>query len=428
MPDVSVHPDPWELVRRWPATHRLGLWLDRPPGHLHPVLRLGSPRNPHTLHSPHLAGLHALIHPGEHWRLCTLAYELGRELEPVAKLPHPPCDDRGWSLGQAFEFPWTIRFDLGHHTQTVEGRVDEAAEMLSCPAGPGGGYDIHLTDPEAGRPAFRAAVERVLSYIAAGDVYQVNLTHRLTGTLVGCPRAFAADLLSSALPWQGACLETQDALGRRRVIVSASPELFLRYDAATRRVTTRPMKGTRPHGGDERELASSPKDRAELNMIIDLMRNDLGRVCSPGTMRVESAINLEHHGHSVIQSTGTVSGTLRPGLEARDLFAACFPPGSVTGAPKIRAMQIIEELEPVVRGPYCGCIAGVGHDGSICANVAIRTALLTATDRAGVWTLDFPVGAGIVADSDPDAEWAETLTKADVLLRLAGRSTSGAAR
>lgn len=424
MPDVSEHPDPWELLRRWPATHPLGLWLDRPPGHRHPILRVGSPDAWQALDTPHRTHFDAWCRPAEHWRLFYLAYELGRELEPAAGLPQPPHDDRRWPIGQAARFPWTIRFDLGEHTHAVEGAAADAAEVLAHAHEPLRGYHLHLPEIDTARSAFQSSVKRVLAYIAAGDVYQVNLTHRLSGTLLGCPRAFAADLFASAMPWHGGYLETTDARGCRRVLVSASPELFLRYDAATRRVTTRPMKGTRPYEGDERELASSPKDRAELNMIIDLMRNDLGRVCTPGSMRVESALNLEHHGQSVIQSTGTVSGTLSTDRTAEDLFAAAFPPGSVTGAPKIRAMQIIEELEPVVRGPYCGCIAGVGPDGSIAANVAIRTALLTQTDQPDVWSLDFPVGAGIVADSDPDAEWAETLTKADVLLRLARQGMS----
>lgn len=424
MPDVFAHLDPWELLRRWPSEHALALWLDRPPGHLHPILSLGTPETPQPLARPFHACLDAWSRPAGHSRLFWLGYELGRELEPAARSPHPPPDDRDWPLGQSTSFPWALRFDLGQGTQTVEGSVEEAAIFVAQATEPGRGYQIHLPGLHERQNEFQSAVKRVLSYIAAGDVYQVNLTHRLTGTLVGCPRAFAADLLVSAMPWHGGYFETHDSQGRRRIIVSASPELFLRYDAATRRVITRPMKGTRPYGGDELELASNPKDRAELNMIIDLMRNDLGRVCTPGSMRVESALDLEHHAQSVIQSTGTVSGRLRPDRSVADLFVACFPPGSVTGAPKIRAMQIIEELEPVVRGPYCGCIASVAPDGSIAANVAIRTALLTQTDQFDTWTLDFPVGGGIVADSDPQTEWDETQMKADVLLRLARRGAS----
>lgn len=419
MPEVFTHLDPWELVRRWPHEHPLGVWFDRPPGHTTPILRVGLPHPAQPLRAPHKVCLDLWCRPGKHWRLFYLAYELGRQLEPNCGLPQHPRDDRGWPLGRAADFPWTIRFDLSRGTHDIEGDSGQATSLLAMATGPARGYDLHLSDPHSQRSTFQSAVKRVLCYIAAGDVYQVNLTHRLSGTLVGCPRSFAADLFASAMPWHGAYLEALDTEGRQRVIVSASPEMFLRFNAATSRVITRPMKGTRPHGGDERELASSLKDRAELNMIIDLMRNDLGRVCQPGSIRVESAFDLERHGRSVIQSTGTVSGTLRTGCGPGDLFAASFPPGSVTGAPKIRAMQIIEELEVVARGPYCGCMASVGPDGSMVANVAIRTALLTQTERADVWTLDFPVGAGIVADSDPEAEWTETLAKADVLLRLA---------
>jgi para-aminobenzoate synthetase component 1 len=178
------------------------------------------------------------------------------------------------------------------------------------------------------------------------------------------------------------------------------------------------MKGTRPAGGDEAELASAEKDRAELNMIVDLMRNDLGRVCRFGSVRVEEPRAIERHG-PVLQATATVSGRVRGGLDLADVLGAGFPPGSVTGTPKIRAMQIIGELEGGPRGPYCGCIGLIDRGGRARLNVAIRTALLTEVGT-GVWDLEFPVGAGIVADSDPEAEWRETLDKAGVLTGVAG--------
>ncbi|GAB4386850.1 MAG: aminodeoxychorismate synthase component I [Phycisphaerales bacterium] len=352
--------------------------------------------------------------PGLFW----LGYELGRFLEPAVAVSDAPANDRGWGLGEFHHCSWVLQTDPSGTSRRIEGDVADATATLRRCTRHAGAYRLELHDPQAARRAFERGVRRVLSYIRAGDVYQVNLTHRLTGRLIGCPRAFAADLLASACPWHGAYLESEDHSGRRRAIVSASPELFIRFDAPSRHVQTRPMKGTRPIASSEAELASSAKDRAELNMIIDLMRNDLGRVCRLGSVRVASAFNLEHHADSVLQSTATVCGSLNAGVHACELLRATFPPGSVTGAPKIRAMQIIEELEPVARGPYCGSIGRQSPDGSLAMNVAIRTALLTETDRPGEWLLDFPVGAGIVADSDPEQEWNETLTKAQVLFRL----------
>jgi len=194
---------------------------------------------------------------------------------------------------------------------------------------------------------------------------------------------------------------------------------------------TRPMKGTRPAGGDPAELERSVKDRAELNMIIDLMRNDLGRVCRAGSVRVERAREIERHGgeRGVWQATATVSGELRDGIGLARVLGAAFPAGSVTGAPKIRAMQIIDELEPVRRGPYCGSIGWIGNDGAAELSVAIRTALVSGAPgdgpgevREGV--LDYSVGAGIVADSDPSAEWRETMDKAGVMRAIEPRGTS----
>jgi anthranilate/para-aminobenzoate synthase component I len=220
------------------------------------------------------------------------------------------------------------------------------------------------------------------------------------------------------------------------VICSASPELFLEIDAAARRIVTRPMKGTRRGSSSVAELELSAKDTAELNMITDLMRNDLGRVCELGSVRVERAREVERHGNTAIhrytdtaihedgetathegglwQATSMVSGMLRGGIGMSEILAATFPGGSITGAPKIRAMQIISELEGRERGVYCGAIGFVSRSGHAAFNVAIRT----ATISGGV--VSYGVGAGIVADSEPGAEWRETMDKAGVFLRAAG--------
>jgi para-aminobenzoate synthetase component 1 len=295
-----------------------------------------------------------------------------------------------------------------------------------------------------GQARYEDAVARGIEYIHAGDVYQVNLAHRLAGLFSGSAREAFAALVESARPWHGAYMESAEdrvlsAESGKWAIMAASPELFLKVEG--RRVVTRPMKGTWPGSRDPAELRESGKDRAELNMIIDLMRNDLGRVCRFGTVKVEEARAIERHGDSkaqreraqnaspegnrgVWQGVGTVVGELREGVDLVDLLAAAFPAGSVTGAPKIRAMQIIDELEVSERGPYCGSIGWIGDDGRVCLNVAIRTALVREPvwkgepDRIEDGEISYSVGAGIVAESVPRREWEETMQKAGVMRGL----------
>ncbi len=265
---------------------------------------------------------------------------------------------------------------------------------------------------QTGRLGYLARVRMALDFIRAGDVYQVNIGHRLTGPFRGSPRALFAHLSAQNQPKHGGYYEFAPGAGARAV-ASLSPELFLTLDAGSRRVVTRPMKGTRTAGGDT-ELRDSPKDRAELNMIVDLMRNDLGRVCEFGSIAVDEPRNIERHAAgALVQATATVSGTLREACGQADLLAATFPPGSVTGAPKLRALQLIDELEDFPRGAWCGSLGVFFDDGSAQLNVAIRTATLTAA------RLDYPVGAGIVADSDPESEWRETLAKAEPIRAVA---------
>ena len=199
--------------------------------------------------------------------------------------------------------------------------------------------------------------------------------------------------------------------GRPRALLSASPEPFLSVDVDGM-VSTDPIKGTRPRGRDRaedralaRELLSSAKDRAENVMIVDVLRNDLGRVCRPGSVRVPRLCRLERTA-AVQHLVSTVTGRLAPGRDAFDLLAACFPGGSITGAPKIRAMEILEELEPVRRGPYTGALGWIGPDGAMQTSILIRT--LVADGRQ----LTLHVGGGITYQSDPAAEWDETVAKA----------------
>ena len=242
----------------------------------------------------------------------------------------------------------------------------------------------------------------------------MNLSQRFSLPLLEHPAALYARLRRQSPAWYGACLAYDDF-----AILSNSPELFLRVtprDDGSRRVVTRPIKGTRPRAeGMDRELLDSVKDGAELNMIVDLERNDLGRVCEIGSVRVTERRTVEAH-PTVYHGVATVEGVLRDDVTFVDLLRAAFPGGSVTGAPKIRAMQIIEELEPVRRGPYCGAIGYLAADGSMEFNVAIRTMVV----KGGL--VHIPVGGGIVADSDPAAEYEETLVKARAMFDALGVS------
>lgn len=362
-----------------------------------------------------------------------LEYELGYSWEPAAstrgKRGSPGarwfrCDDA-----------------LLHHRAT--GRwwavgdppVDKIVRRLCDPdrIGPDRTFRCGPLRSQMGRDGYMRAVARAIEYIRAGDVYQVNLAHELTGRFEGSTRAAYAALRRAARPAMGAYF-AWDENDRRRAVLSASPEMFLTL-TPDGRVSTRPMKGTRPGRTPEHELRDAEKDRAELNMIIDLMRNDLGRVCRFGSVRVDEPRAIERHGGDdtgVLQATGTVSGVLRPDASLGDLLRATFPAGSVTGAPKIRAMQIIDELEDSPRGVYCGAIGVVSDCGHAQFSVAIRTAVVegsvgdaergagsAAADGIADGRLSYRVGAGIVADSDPRAEWEETMVKAGAVKALA---------
>jgi para-aminobenzoate synthetase component I len=257
-----------------------------------------------------------------------------------------------------------------------------------------------------------AACARVLELLHAGDCYQVNVTRRLTAPAATDPVALY-DALTRVNPSPHASLCTFGPL-LDIAIVSASPELFLRIEpgpAGSRRIETRPIKGTAP---DIATLATSIKDRAENVMIVDLARNDLGRVCEFGSVQVPELFEIERH-PGLYHLVSTVTGRLRPDVGLSDVIRATFPPASVTGAPKPRVMQAIEDLEPMRRGAYCGAVGWVDADaGRTELAVAIRTFTITAGRT------HLGVGGGIVADSVPAAEWAETELKAARLLAAAG--------
>ena len=260
------------------------------------------------------------------------------------------------------------------------------------------------------RSAYRDAVARVREYILAGDIFQANISQRLEAPLSETPWTFYRRL-RALNPAPFAAYVDFDGI----VVASASPERFLKVDHA-RRVETRPIKGTRPRGiGPEhdaalgRALTESAKDRAENLMIVDLLRNDLSRVCAPGSVRVPELFALEHYA-TVHHLVSTVTGELSADTDVFDLLRATFPGGSITGAPKIRAMEIIAEIEPSRRGVYCGAIGYLSSTGALDTSIVIRTCLALG-DR-----VYFSVGGGIVADSDPEDEYRETLHKARSLI------------
>jgi para-aminobenzoate synthetase component 1 len=260
------------------------------------------------------------------------------------------------------------------------------------------------------RDGYLQAVARAIEYVHAGDVFQVNLSQRL---LYPAP-ARAADFYLALRASNPAPFAGYFDLGDF-VIASSSPEQFLALDGDE--VVTRPIKGTRSRGYTPEEdlylrldLRESEKDRAENVMIVDLLRNDLSRVCRPHTVRVPRLFELERH-PTVHHLVSEVRGRLREGVTAADLLRASFPGGSVTGAPKVRAMAIIAELEPTARGPYCGSLAWIAFHGGMGASILIRTV------TCGKGWLQLPAGGGIVADSRPEDEYQETLDKAAGMVR-----------
>jgi para-aminobenzoate synthetase component 1 len=355
-----------------------------------------------------------------------LGYDLGRSLE---RLPSIAAADQELPTLRLALHDWVIAWDRRDGTGWLAGRaVDERVGRLddrldavrgrlegAAPAAADHAASVDGIELRSGldRAAYEAGVQSIRQSIADGDVYQANLTRRLEAPFrgdpwllyrrlrTGDPALFAAFVDLGRSPFTGA----------QRAIASASPEPFL---SLTRdgEVETNPIKGTRPRGRDRDddrrlawELLASAKDRAENVMIVDVLRNDLGRVCRPGSVRVPRLCRLERTA-AVQHLVSTVTGRLDRGRDAFDLLAASFPGGSITGAPKIRAMQLLETLEPVRRGPYTGIAGWLGPDGAMGSSILIRT-FVADGER-----LTLHVGGGITWRSDPAAEWDETVAKA----------------
>ena len=314
-----------------------------------------------------------------------------------------PDRERVWVVGRDLGG----RGDLAARASRLAARVRAAAPARPVPRP----LDGSATTTSLPRSDYLRAVTSALEAIAAGGAFQVNLSQRLTARWGATTHELYRGLRAHSPAHFGASLP---AVG----IASISPETFLAVDGRT--VLTRPIKGTRPRASDPEldaahadDLATSAKDRAENVMVVDLERNDLGRVCETGSVHVPHLCDLEAH-PTVWHLVSTVAGRLRDDVGYGDLLRATFPCGSITGAPKVAAMELIEQLEPVRRGWYCGAV-GYLSPGHARFSVAIRTAVL---HRDG--TVDYGAGGGIVADSDPDAEHRESLDKATAFLRTVG--------
>jgi para-aminobenzoate synthetase component 1 len=267
-----------------------------------------------------------------------------------------------------------------------------------------------------------ARVAQALEYIRAGDIYQANITAAFKARR---PAARAADIFRALQAENPAPFSAFVAFANDCAIASVSPERFVRIDHAGN-TEARPIKGTRPRGAtpaadaaQANALLASEKDRAENLMIVDLLRNDLSRVSRTGSVAVPRLNELESFA-SVHHLVSTITATLQPGKSAVDLLRAALPGGSITGAPKIRAMQIIAELEGAARGPYCGSAFWIGFDGAMDSNILIRTLTVTESEIIA------QAGGGIVADSEPAGEWDEVMVKVTPLLRALGDVPCGA--
>jgi len=337
------------------------------------------------------AALDALDRARSDGRWCAgfASYELGYALEPRLAGLMPPVRDVPLLLFGVFDAP------------------APAEAMLTQAATEATGARLAPATPAWDQPDHAAAMAQVLDFIAAGDIYQANLTMQMAAAAQGSALGLYGALRLRQPVAHGALVDLPDC----PAILSRSPELFFATDADGR-IETRPMKGTAPRATNPAhdaalrlELQHSIKNRAENLMIVDLLRNDISRICQTGSVRVPRLYDIESFA-TVHQMVSHVTGRLLPGTRPSDIFRALFPCGSITGAPKIRAMQIIRALEVAPRGVYCGAIGWLGPDGAAAFNVAIRTLTLAAG------LARFGVGGGIVADSRAAGEYEEALWKA----------------
>ncbi|MDZ4017271.1 aminodeoxychorismate synthase component I [Pseudomonas sichuanensis] len=345
-----------------------------------------------------------------------LSYDFGRRLE---QLPTQAADDLGLPDAQLGLYAWALVSD--HHARTSQlvfhpslqaAERQRLVQLFEAPAQAGSG-EFKLLAPMAGDLSpgqYRSAFDKVQQYIQAGDCYQINLTQRFRAPCQGDPwHAYQALRAACPTPFSG-----YQQLDAGTALLSFSPERFVRVSQGD--VETRPIKGTRPRNADPladarnaAELLASPKDRSENLMIVDLLRNDIGRTCQIGSVKVPELFSLESY-PNVHHLVSSVTGRLAPDKDALDLIGGSFPGGSITGAPKIRAMQIIDELEPARRALYCGSLLYIDVRGEMDSSIAIRS-LLVKDGQVSCWG-----GGAVVADSDWQAEYEESIAKVRVLM------------
>lgn len=357
-----------------------------------------------------------------------LGYETVRYFEPKleSQLPTSDLPDAAFLLADtlvAFDHARRSLFLITHafdgDTTAAARRLDELEALLHSPLpAPPAASPMSLTPAQSNltQAEYEALVLQAKEHIAAGDIFQVVLSQRFTRATGAAPfDVYRAVRRFNPSPYMF-FFDFGDVAGEPFYLVGASPEMFVRLDS-DRRAHLRPIAGTRPRGATpaedtalEKELLADPKERAEHVMLVDLGRNDLGRVCAYGSIRVRDFFVVELYSH-VMHIVSHVDGQLRAGLSAFDLVRASFPAGTMSGAPKVRAMEIISELEPTARGVYSGCVGYFSFDGAMDMCLAIRT--LVGRGQ----TVSVQAGAGIVADSDPAREYAETVNKARAMLK-----------
>ncbi len=356
-------------------------------------------------------------------------YELGR---PPSATPGAPMDDlhlprmalgfydRLLALDHLTGDLWLLALECGETEDVAQARLNEMEDWLAAapllpsitlPEAADLHVDLDSIDTNMDRDAYRKAIRHILRYIRDGETYQINFSQRFAIPYPDDPvHLYLWQNRHNPNPYAAYLADPEYQ------IVCTSPELFLDWQGD--RIQTQPIKGTRAREGarasaqdrqNYRDLVTSRKEQAELNMIIDLERNDVARLCVPGTRRVTQPRTIADYA-TVYHALATVGGTLRPELGFSDIMRAMFPGGSITGAPKIRAMEIIEELEPTARSVYTGSIGWIGLNRDACLNIAIRTIIITRQ------TAYVQAGGGIVADSNADAEYQETVIKARALL------------
>ena len=357
--------------------------------------------------------------------VCTFTYDAARALEPIGEAP--PADVRFADALVVIPGTWGV-FDHFTHRMTLIGFAREESERAAVesrldayvarlldqrPTIAGAVRADGPVDASMDEATFLARVAQAKTFIRDGDAYQLQVGVRFSCSLAGTAFDFYRQIRTRNPSPYMFFIE-----GGGRAVFGASPEFLVRLDGRTARI--RPLAGTRPRGSDDAidarvadELIADPKERAEHVMLVDLARNDLGAVCTTGSVRVDELMVIEKYSH-VMHIVSNVVGELREDRDALDLFAAAFPAGTVTGAPKIRAMQLIDQLEPVARGFYAGSVAHIHFDGDMDSCIILRS-VACANGRA-YWQ----ASAGIVADSVPAAEYAEVFAKTGIVRAVLG--------